>query len=55
MVFGLLNIFVVFALQISNIYGRKCAGRQKYDYNLPQIIEDFRIIGRGLVENVVEC
>ncbi|KAG4066138.1 hypothetical protein HA402_010340 [Bradysia odoriphaga] len=39
----------------NNINGRKRSGRQRYEYNLPQLIEDFRIIGRGLIENVIEC
>lgn len=42
-------------LQPNNINGRKYSGHQSYGYNLPQLIEDFRIMGRGLVENIVEC
>lgn len=41
--------------QPKNINGRKYNGHQKYGYNLPQLLEDFRIIGQGLVENVVQC
>ncbi|KAJ6634925.1 Nucleolar protein 6 [Pseudolycoriella hygida] len=48
------NVLEVSDFDPNNMNGRRYRGHQKYEYNLPQIIEDFQIIGRGLVENVIQ-